>query len=67
MARRALGEFPTLSDEEVTQLVLDELVNTRVEEREFFKWATVSTTARIMRTTVVETLRASRRDRGPRA
>ncbi len=56
-----------MSDEEVTQLVLDELVNTRVEEREFFKWATVSTTARIMRTTVVETLRASRRDRGPRA
>ncbi len=56
-----LAEFPTLSDEDVTQLMLDELVNKRVEEREFFKWATVATTARLRRTIVVETLRASRR------
>lgn len=56
-----LEEFPALTDEDVTQLMLDELVNKRVKEREFFKWATVATTARLRRTIVVETLRASRR------
>ena len=52
-----LEEFPKLTDEDITQLMLDELVNKRVGHREFFKW----TTARLRRTIVVETLRASRR------
>lgn len=63
MERRAvelLVEFPALDDAELAKLLHDELVNNRVTEAEFFRWANDATVGRMRRTLLVEAARQSR-------
>jgi hypothetical protein len=50
-------DFPQLSDEQITQLANDALVNWRVSAPEAYRWCTPETAARVRRSAVVGRLR----------
>lgn len=56
-ALQLLAEFPMLSDEEVGLLLHDELVNARISDACYMRWANADTVGRMRRTAVVASVR----------
>ncbi len=61
--KRALDlllEFPTLTDQDIANLMRDELMNMRTPHREYYAWATADTVGRVRRTLLVTYVRTVR-------